>query len=428
MKVQISDIVVVGGGPAGMMAAIKAAEKGCSVTLLEKNSSCGKKILITGKGRCNLTNTKSWQEFATHLHPVAAFLKPAFFNFSNKATVDFFNSIGLPTVVEQGGRVFPESMKAADVSKILVSRLLELGVDIICNAEVKNISEVDGNLKCTYISSQIISEGEMKVRNTYSSAVVVATGGLSYPSTGSTGAGYEIAKSFSHTIVDTFPSLTALIPDEYDSKLHGINLANVGVNLFVNNDIVQMEMGEINFTSNGIEGALGFRVSRKAIVALRNDQRVELVLDLKPALSLETLRERIKRDMVELKIPKNREISTRSLKILLKGLMPSALITPFLNQANGLTIDNLPYKLKDWRFKITSYIGYERAVVTAGGVSQKEIIAKYMRSRLNPNLYFAGEVIDIDGDTGGYNLQIAFSTGALAGECAAQQILKSKSV
>lgn len=427
MKVMVRDIVVVGGGPAGMMAAIKGAERGCSVTLLEKNSSCGRKILITGKGRCNLTNTKGWQEFSTHIHPVAAFLKPSFFNLSNLATIEYFNSIGLPTTVEQGERVFPKSMRAADVAEVMVRRMEALGVEIVCNAEVKNVSEVDGAMKCTFIKPKYARGGEFAVNTIYSSSVIVATGGLSYPSTGSTGVGYELAKGFNHTVADTFPSLTALTPVNYDPGLHGINLVNVGLNLFIDNDLIQMESGELSFTSNGIEGSLGFRVSRKGVAALINKKKVELVLDLKPALSVETLRNRIARDLEAMGISSRKNIGARTLKALLKGLMPQQLVSPFLDQCRDLTIDNLPYKLKDWRFKIGSYIGYERAVVTAGGVPQKEIVAKYMRSRLNPNLYFAGEVIDIDGDTGGYNLQIAFSTGALAGESAAQQILKSKS-
>jgi hypothetical protein len=266
----------------------------------------------------------------------------------------------------------------------------------------------------------------ISVSNIYGKVVIIATGGLSYPITGSTGAGYAFAESFGHKVNTCFPSLTALIPNYYDTKLYGITLNNVGLNLFIDKDLIQMELGEVIFTEKGVEGALVYRVSRKAVKALINGQKVELILDLKPALSLDILNKRVDRELEKLKI--NREkINIAKWKILLRELLPVALIAPFLSHNKDLTLNNLPAKLKDWRFGIKTYVGYERAVVTAGGVSQDEIIAKSMRSKLVSNLYFAGEVIDLDGDTGGYNLQIAFSTGCLAGLNAAQQILKLKS-
>ena len=421
--IQNRDIVIVGGGAAGMMAALKAAEAGCFVTILEKNDICGKKILITGKGRCNLTNNKEWSEFSTHIHPVAAFLRPAFYNFDNFRTVEYFNSIGLPTSVEQGGRIFPLSMRAADVPKVMVSRLKELGVEIIFGADVNAVSQVGEMIKCTYC----LSPNGLESNSILSKAVIIATGGLSYPSTGSTGMGYELAESFSHTIVNTFPSLTALVPEKYDESLYGIELNNVELNLMIDKDMVQSERGDVSFTAGGIEGSLGYRVSRKAVKALINGQKVALTIDLKPALSLAQLSDRISRDVAALGASKD-NLSQSQMKLLLRGLMPAALIAPFMAYNKDLNVDNLPAKLKEWYFVIKSYVGYKRAVVTAGGVAQSEIVAKSMRSKLVPNLYFAGEVIDIDGDTGGYNLQIAFSTGALAGTNAAQQILKLRRV
>ena len=420
------DIIVIGGGAAGMVAAIKAAEKGCKVTLLEKNDICGKKILITGKGRCNLTNTKPWSEFSTHIHPSSNFLKPAFFNFNNVATIEFFNSIGLPTTVEQGDRVFPLSMRAADVPSVLVSRMRALGVDIRCSSHVLNVSNSDGIFHCVCGKSDSSRGERIEVVKYSAPALIIATGGLSYPGTGSTGDGYEFARSFEHTITETFPSLTALMPRMYDIDLVGIELRNVGLSLFIDMDLIKIEDGELAFTPNGIEGALGFRLSRRAVWALMKGQRVELMLDLKPALSLEKLRTRIARDLDRMGASAE-NVGRNRFRTLLRGLMPAALVAPFQHYHKDLNVSNLPDKLKEWRFEIKTYTGYERAVITAGGIPQKEIIAKTMASKKQPNLYFAGEIIDIDGDTGGYNLQVAFSTGALAGESAAQQILKLKS-
>lgn len=422
----MSEIIVIGGGAAGMMAAIKAAERGCKVTLLERNEICGKKILITGKGRCNLTNTKPWSEFSTHIHPSANFLKPAFFNFSNTATIEFFNSIGLPTSVEQGDRVFPLSMCASDVPKVLVALMQELGVDIRCSSQVLNVSHSDALFHCVCRKSDSLRGKRIDVVRYSAPVLIIATGGLSYPGTGSTGDGYEFARSLEHSVTETFPSLTALMPRAYDNDLVGIELRNVGLSLFIDMDLIKIEDGELTFTSNGIEGALGFRLSRRAVQALIKGQRVELVLDLKPALSLEKLRARISRDLKQMGATAD-NVGRNRFRALLRGLMPAALVSPFQHYHKDLNVSNLPDKLKEWRFEIKSYTGYERAVVTAGGIPQKEIIAKTMASRKQPNLYFAGEIIDIDGDTGGYNLQVAFSTGALAGESAAQQILKLKS-
>jgi len=414
------DIIVIGGGPAGMMAAIKAAEEGCTVALLEKNAFCGKKLNITGKGRCNITNSRPWAEFATHIHPNAQFLRSAFYNFSNADVVDFFNSIGVPTVETQGCRIFPESMRASDVSRAMAAHMAEMGVEVCCDSEVIAVDKKDGK----YIVSVSLASDASTV-SVSSEALVVTTGGLSYPSTGSTGFGYEVAEHFGHSLSDVFPSLTALRPDKYDLDLVGIELENVGLLLYIDKDVVQMEQGDLSFTDNGIEGSLGFRVSRKAVHALRHGQKVELELDLKPALNLQKLEARITRELTEIGSSRA-TLGPVKMKSFLRNFMPAALVAPFIASHPSLTADNLAASLKSWRFKIASFTGYERSVVTAGGVSQKEIIAKTMRSKIDPDLYFAGEVVDLDGDTGGYNLQIAFSTGALAGRSAAQRILNSR--
>jgi len=388
-------LVIIGGGPAGMMAAVKAAQTlggGDHITLYDKNERLGRKIYLTGKGRCNLTNMKGWQEFSTHIHPNQEFLKHAFRAFSNEDVVSFFESAGVPTTVTQGQRVFPVSMKAADVARALEKAVLDAGVQVVH-------STYDGDL------------------DTGDKSIIIATGGLSYPVTGSTGDGYELAKGAGHTIASTFPSETALRPVGYDLALVGAELKNVALQLFVGKDLVQSEEGDFNFTEDGMESGIAYKISRKAVWSMVNGQRVEVLLDMKPALSIEKLAARISRDVMEM-------AGKPKMQQLLRGLMPEQLILPFTSANGELSIENLPFRLKNWRFKVESYKGYERAVVTAGGVNLKEIVPKTMQSRLREGLFFAGEVIDLDGDTGGYNLQIAFSTGALAGVSAAKSILK----
>lgn len=388
----MSDIVIVGGGAAGMMAAIFAAGKlgdGSRVTLLEKNNRPGRKIYLTGKGRCNITNMRPWSEFARHIHPDAKFFKPAFKAFSNEAVKFFFESAGLPVTEEQGRRLFPASMKAADVVRALEVKMKECGVRTVYN---------------TIWSPSVPSK-----------VLVVATGGKSYPVTGSTGDGYDIARSFGHTVTRVFPSLTALMPREY--RYYGtIELKNVALTLQVDKDFVQREEGEMSFTDDGIEGALGYRLSRRAVWALENGQKVTLFLDLKPALTEEQLSARILRETASMG-------GKSGVAQVLRRLLPSDLVPPFMESHRNIGLESLPTALKNWRFPIVSCKGYERAVVTAGGVSLKEINPSTMESRLHPGLFFAGEVLDLDGDTGGYNLQVAFSTGALAGMSAADYLL-----
>ena len=412
-------IVVIGGGPAGMMAAIKAAENGAEVVLLEKNHLCGRKLAITGKGRCNITNTKPWGEFATHVHPKNNFVKSAFFNFSNAATIDYFNSIGLETVETQGNRIFPKSMRAFDVVDALVGRMKQVGVKLVTDADLIAVC-TDGSLfKCTY--NDLSSPRLIRTEVIMAKALIVATGGLSYPATGSNGKGYYFASSLGHSITRCFPSLTALMPRSYVSGLYDVELKNVGLNLFVDHDLVQSEMGDLTFTEDGIEGSLGFRVSRKAVNALENGSSVELVIDLKPAVPISELKERVRNEVASFKwdVP---VINEARMKKVLRRFMPAEMVDPFYETSKGLTVNTLADRLKDWRFPIARHAGYRRAVVTAGGVSLDEVVSKTMQSRLVKGLFFAGEILDLDGDTGGYNLQMAFSTGALAGQSAARYV------
>ena len=417
-------LAIVGGGPAGMMAAIRAAETlgdGRRVTLFDKNDRHGRKINLTGKGRCNLTNRRPWEEFAPHIHPNQGFLKNAFRAFSNEDLIRFFEEeLGVPTVTLQGQRVYPASLVAGDVARALERKVREMGIDVRYRTGVGSLADLHEF-----------------------AAVIVATGGKSYPVTGSTGDGYRLAEEAGHTVTTTFPSETALLPKNYDAGLPGLEMKNVGLTLRIDGNEVLHEQGDFNFTDDGLESGIAYHLSRPAVWALLHGQRVDITLDLKPALTEEQLANRLLRSKQEmaargpggaagssnlsqsegLKGSDARWRKPVSVKILKSySLLPEALIGPFLRANPDLTIENLPARLKNWPLRIVDYKGYERAVVTAGGVSLKEIVPKSMASRLRPGLYFCGEVLDLDGDTGGYNLQIAFSTGSLAGISAAKFI------
>ena len=389
-------LAIVGGGPAGMMAAIRAAGvigDGSRVVLFDKNERLGRKIYLTGKGRCNLTNLRAWEEFAPHIHPNQGFLKQAFRAFPNEALIRFFEEeLGVPTVTLQGQRVYPASLVAGDVARALERRVRELGVEVRYGATIGSLADLADF-----------------------GAVIIATGGKSYPVTGSTGDGYRFAQEAGHTVTPLFPSETALLPEPYDRDLAGQTLKHVGLKLLVDRTLVQEEEGEFNFTDDGLESGIAYHLSRRAVWALVNGQRVEIVLDLKPALTEEQLRNRIERASQLRHSRLDRES--------LRSYLPEALIAPFRRANPDLSPENLPQRLKSWPFRIVDYKGYDRAVVTAGGVSLKEISPKTMASRQRPGLYFCGEVLDLDGDTGGYNLQIAFSTGAVAGRSAAEYLL-----
>ena len=423
-------LAIVGGGPAGMMAAIRAAVTlgdGSRVVLFDKNERLGRKIYLTGKGRCNLTNLRPWEEFAPHIHPNQRFLQQAFRAFSNEDVIRFFEELGVPTVTLQGQRVYPASLIAGDVARALEQRVQALGIEVRYTTTVGSLAELDDY-----------------------AAVIIATGGKSYPVTGSTGDGYRFAQEAGHTVTAVFPSETALLPRGYDPGQPGLEMKNVGLQLYIDRALVESEQGDFNFTDDGLESGIAYHLSRRAVWALCNGQRVDILLDLKPALTQEQLRNRLLRNSQPtdistarqnlsnprlgsgLKNPPLHQANTRQLAgnsaekyLERQSLLPKTLIGPFLRANPDLTIDNLPERLKRWPLRIGGYKGYERAVVTAGGVSLKEIVPKTMASRLRPGLYFCGEVLDLDGDTGGYNLQIAFSTGSLAGVNAANFLLRS---
>ena len=443
-----AEIIIIGGGAAGLMAAAGAAgfmnEKGIEgrVLVLEKMQRPGRKIMITGKGRCNFTNLKNWNEFSEHIHPKPGFLKPAFYNLTSEKMIDFLTAQGMESVVERGDRAFPASHLASDVVDALLRAAEGAGAEVICGKEVNEIlrlaqDDKEGfKVECTDGSSYICNK------------LIICTGGLSYPKTGSTGDGYAWAKAFGHSMRPLFPSLTAMVPAGYKDitvvekgrsgdkghidrstplsetgkMLCGNQLKNVGLSIVIDGNPAEEEFGDLDFTDGGLEGPIGFKVSRKCVNALINGSKVQAIIDMKPAVELEDLQVRISTLWNE--IAKDKRSANKLYKdryrILLTKVLPMQLIPAFSRMNPNVDHKSLAKALKNWKMEIEGYVGYERCVVTAGGVSQDEITPKTLESRLVSGLYFAGEVLDLDGDTGGYNLQIAFSTGYLAGISAAK--------
>lgn len=437
-----AEIIIIGGGAAGLMAAAGAAgfmnEKGIKgkVLVLEKMQRPGRKIMITGKGRCNFTNLKNWNDFSEHIHPKPGFLKPAFYNLTSEKMIDFLTAQGMESVVERGDRAFPASHLASDVVDALLRAAEGAGAEVICGKEVNEIlrlaqDDKEGfKVECTDGSSYICNK------------LIICTGGLSYPKTGSTGDGYAWAKAFGHSMRPLFPSLTAMVPAGYKDNptagkghidrstplsetgkmLCGNQLKNVGLSIVIDGNPAEEEFGDLDFTDGGLEGPIGFKVSRKCVNALINGSKVQAIIDMKPAVELEDLHVRISTLWNE--IAKDKRSANKLYKdryrILLTKVLPMQLIPAFSRMNPNVDHQSLAKALKNWKMEIEGYVGYERCVVTAGGVSQDEITPKTLESRLVSGLYFAGEVLDLDGDTGGYNLQIAFSTGYLAGISAAK--------
>ena len=440
MGKQSADIIIIGGGAAGLMAAAGAAERfaadgsDAKVLVLEKMARPGRKIMITGKGRCNFTNVKPWNEFSAHIHPKPNFLKHSFYNLTSEAMLGFLESNGTETVVERGDRAFPASHLASDIVDALVRAAESAGAEIHCSKEVSEISRNEDNFRI------ICSDGSLYHCN----KLIICTGGLSYPKTGSTGDGYMWARDFGHTVKTLFPSLTAIVPRGYkedaqagDMKGHisrntiltetgeslcGNQLKNVNLSLYIDGNLAQEEFGDLDFTDGGIEGPIGFKVSRRCVNAIVNGSKAYVVIDLKPAVEIEDLTVRI--GCLWNEISKDKRNANKLYKdrfrILLTKVLPMSLIPGFSKLNPGADHKTLAKALKNWKFEIAGFVGYERCVITAGGISLDEITAKTLESKLIPGLYFAGEVLDLDADTGGYNLQTAFSTGYLAGISAAK--------
>lgn len=409
-------VIVIGAGPAGMMAAGAAAENGADVMLIEKNSKVGRKLAITGKGRCNITNFCDTDTFISNVTANQRFMYSAVNRFSCYDTVAFFEDRGLRTKVERGNRVFPVSDKAADVVDTLYDYLTELNVDIV-RAEVKRLIIRDGAVKGVRTNDTEI----------HSDAVIVTCGGLSYKATGSTGDGYTFAKSAGHTITPLLPSLVPLVSDDEDiPQLQGLSLKNVSLSIIDNNSDKEIysEFGEMLFTHFGISGPIV--LSASAHMRSMSPGRYTAYIDLKPALDPETLDKRILRDLAEFS---NKDIINSIGKLLPKKLIPVVLARAcidFRTKCNSLTAEareKLLNVIKAFKVDIHSFRPINEAIVTHGGVDVKDIDPRTMGSKLIKGLYFAGEVLDLDAYTGGFNLQIAYSTGRLAGESAASVTL-----
>jgi len=399
-----------------MMAAGTAAANGRQVLLVEKMEKPGRKIRITGKGRCNLTNARPPEAFASQVRINADFFGTAFAEFNNRATVRFFERLGVKLETERGERVFPRSGKAWDIADALEAFCLDNGVEIRRKTTVKEILTLGDKVFGIRYTNQRGFE-----RKEEAPAVIVATGGVSYPATGSTGDGYTFAGDLGHRIEPLRPSLTPLIsPHPYLRDLHDLLLRNIRATLFIDNEPVREEFGEIGFSARGIEGAVALRLSRDAVDALIDDKKVWIDLDLKPALTEEILKERIRREMSEMD-------PETFFAELVRKLVPKALVMPLCKEINVQSktylrkiadpeIGRLIAVLKHLVLPVSDYASFDYAIVTAGGVSCDEVNPHTMESKRIKGLYFAGEVLDLDANTGGYNLQIAFSTGRLAGQ------------
>lgn len=403
------DVIVIGAGAAGLLAAGRGAELGGRVLVLEKMRQEGRKLLITGKGRCNITNNAPVSEFIKHIYPNGKFLRNAFSQFFSKDIIELLQKYGVETTLERGGRYFPGSNKSADVLKALLKWNLEQGVEIRCGEKAAQIVAEDQQVK------GVVSNGEF----IYANRVIVATGGKSYPATGSTGDGYDLVKQLGHSVV---PARPALVPLETEGdtaqKLQGLNLKNVKAVVWVNGKKAGEAFGEMLFTHMGLSGPIILTLSRIVVDELQKKNKVELTVDLKPALDEQKLDNRLIRDL--------NEHGKKKFGNIFRNWLPTSMIPVFIellnidpekecHQVTSAERKKIRHLLKNLRFTISGHRSFREAIITAGGIPASEISPKTMESKLIKDLYFAGEVIDLDAETGGYNLQIAFSTGWVAG-------------
>jgi len=407
------DVAIIGGGPAGMISAGRAGELGASVILIEKNKSLGRKLLITGKGRCNITNKENNpREFISEFGKNGEFLFSAFSRFGAEETINFFEKLNLKTKVERGGRVFPLSDKSRDVLETLISYLKKSNVKIKLNSEVKEIIR-----KGNKIEKNILVNNEEITANKF----IISTGGKSYPGTGSTGDGYKWAKKLGHTVTSLSPSLVPIIVKEkIVEELEGLSLKNVEISVYKENKKIDSRFGEAIFTADGMSGPIIIDMSKK--IGKELPQNIKIKIDFKPALDFLKLDQRVQGDF--------RKDSKKMFKNSLNELLPQKLI-PIIVKLSKINPDkksgsitkeerkNLLHLLKEFTLEAKSLAAYDKAIITSGGINLSEIDQKTMKSKLIDNLYFAGEILDIDGPTGGYNLQICWTTGYIAGESAA---------
>ena len=410
-------VIVIGGGPSGIMASIAARTSGHEVLILEKMSSLGRKLLITGKGRCNITNAITIEEFIKNIPGNGKFLHSCFEKFTNKNIVELLEKNGLKTKIERGNRVFPVSDKSQDVLNVLINILKEQKVKVKTNTKVSNII-VQNN---TVIGVKTITGEIFKADK-----IILSTGGKSYPATGSTGDGYDMAKELGHNIIEIKPSLVPLniIECEICKKMQGLSLKNVKIKIMANKRNIYEDFGEMIFTHFGVSGPIILSASAillryKNIEQLLSNGEVKLIIDLKPALDENKIDLRILRDFEECK---NKQFKNSLDKLLPQKMIPIIVEKTGINgnkPVNEITKQErkkIVEQLKNFCLTIKSLENIEAAIITAGGISTKEIDPKTMQSKLIDGLYFAGEIIDVDAYTGGFNLQIAWSTGYVAGK------------
>jgi predicted Rossmann fold flavoprotein len=405
-------LIVIGAGASGLIAAGRAAEKGAKVLLLEKMKKPGRKLMITGKGRCNITNNLPVDEFITKVFPNGRFLRNVFSQYYNEQFLELLNKLGVKTVLERGGRYFPESQLANDVVEALEKWVRKLGVEVRTDYNVDGLWVEEGKLKGVQIQQK-----KIKARS-----VIIATGGMSYPVTGSTGDGYKLAESVGHTIIPTRP---ALVPLETDSSIPGtlakLALKNVNATVWQNGKKVADEFGEMGFAPNALTGPIIITLSRLVVDAINEGKEIEITIDLKPALDDKKLDNRFIRDL--------EANSKKKFKTVFSTWLPAQMVPLLLNylqidgekECNKITAKErkeIRRAFKSLPFRIIGYQSWESAVITAGGVKTSEINPKTLESKKLEGLFFAGEVIDVDAVTGGFNLQIAWSTGWVAGNAA----------
>lgn len=411
------DVIVIGGGPAGMIAAIAAAKQGKKVFLAEKNEKLGKKLFITGKGRCNVTNAADVEDMLRCVVTNAKFLYSSFYTFPNTAVTDFFENAGVPLKTERGGRIFPVSDHSSDIIRALQKELDNTGVHIRLNCSIRELFVEDR--RCRGV---ILSNGNI----VFSSAVIIATGGVSYPNTGSDGDGYRFAIQAGHTVIEPVPSLVPLVMEEsFCREMMGLSLKNVTFSVYDGKKCLFSEQGEMLFTHFGISGPLVLSASAEVGRKLHN--KLIFSIDLKPALDRKKLDDRLIRVF--------KENEHRLFKNSLSSLFPAKMI-PVMIRRSGIPAEQKCCEIskekrrefleliKNFTVTYSGRRGFKEAIITKGGVCVKEVDPAAMESRLTKNLYFAGEVLDLDAVTGGYNLQIAWSTGYLAGLSAAQEVVE----
>ncbi|NOZ46077.1 MAG: NAD(P)/FAD-dependent oxidoreductase [Chlorobi bacterium] len=403
------DVIVVGAGPAGLLAAGRAAELGAKVLILEKMKQEGRKLLITGKGRCNITNNAPVSEFITHVFPNGRFLRNAFSQFYSQDIIDLLSKYGVETSLERGGRYFPVSNKSADVLRALLQWVNEMKVEIRCAHRVEKL----------IVENEMIKGIQANEQQFITRHVILATGGKSYPATGSNGEGYELAKQHGHTIENVRPALVPLNTEgELAQSLQGLNLRNVKAMVWVNGKKTGEDFGEMIFTHFGLSGPIILTLSRIVVDELHRKNKVEITIDLKPALDEQKLDRRLLRDL--------NEHGKKKISNIFRFWLPATMVPVFLDllklnpekechQVSSKERKQIRQLIKNLPFTVAGHRSFKEAIITAGGVSTKEIHAKTMESKLIKGLYFAGEMIDLDAKTGGYNLQIAYSTGWLAG-------------